>query len=66
MDRAEIVSMSETVQVPAGKFENVLKVEESTPLEPTSKEYKLYARGIGLLKDGSLELVRYGFMKKQG
>ena len=66
MDRAEIVSMSEAVQVPAGKFENVLKVEESTPLEPTSKEYKLYARGIGLLKDGSLELVRYGFVKKSG
>jgi len=66
MDRAEIVSMSETVQVPAGKFENVLKVEESSPLDPTSKEYKLYARGIGLLKDGSLELVKYGFVKKSG
>jgi len=64
MDRAEIVSMSETLQVPAGKFDNVLKIEETTPLEPFSKEYKYYARGIGLLRDGDMELVRYGFVKK--
>jgi len=64
MDRAEIVSMSETLQVPAGKFDNVLKVEESTPLEPFSKEYKYYARGVGLLKDGDMELVKYEFVKK--
>lgn len=66
MDRGEIVSMNETVQVPAGKFENVLKVEETSPLEPSSKEHKLYARGVGLLKDGNLELVKYGIVKKSG
>jgi hypothetical protein len=30
------------------------------PLEPDEKEYKRYARGIGLIQDGSLKLVRYG------
>jgi hypothetical protein len=64
MDRAEILSMNETVQVPAGKFENVLKVEETSPLEPRSKEPKFYAPGVGLLKDGGLELVKYAFGKK--
>jgi len=64
MDRAEIVSMSDKIKVPAGNFENVLKIEETTPLEPSEKEYKLYARGIGLLKDGSLELVQYSFVGK--
>ena len=65
MDRAEIVSMSVTVKTPAGEFKNCLKVEETTPLEPGEKEYKYYARGIGLLQDGSLKLVGYGKAEKR-
>ena len=65
MDRAEIVSMSATVKTPAGEFKNCLKVEETTPLEPGEKEYKYYARGIGLLQDGSLKLVGYGKAEKR-
>ena len=60
MDRAEIVSTQESVTTPAGKFSNVLKVEETTPLEPNTKEYKYYAPGVGLIQDGSLKLVKYG------
>jgi hypothetical protein len=59
MDRAENVSVTETVKTPAGEFKNCLKVEETTPLEP-GKEYKYYAPGIGLVQDGSLKLVKYG------
>lgn len=59
MDRAEIVSLSESFTAPAGKFSNVLKIEETTPIEP-GKEYKLYGCGVGLLKDGELVLVRHG------
>jgi hypothetical protein len=60
MDRAEIVSVSETLKTPAGEFKNCLKVEETTPLEPGKKEYKYYAPGIGLVQEGSLKLVKYG------
>jgi hypothetical protein len=60
MDRAEVVSLTDTLEVPAGKFEDVLKVQETTPLEPGEKEHKYYARGVGLLKDGGCRLVRYG------
>lgn len=60
MDRAEVVSLSETLKVPAGAFKNCLKVEETTPLERGAKEYKYYAPGIGLIQDGSLKLVHYG------
>jgi hypothetical protein len=63
LDRAEIDSVSETVEVPAGTFKNVLKVEETTPLEP-GKGHKYYAPGVGLLRDGGLKLVKYGFPKK--
>ncbi len=60
MDRAEIVSLNDTFNTPAGEFKNCLKVEETTPLEPGEKGYKRYVAGIGLIQDGSLKLVRYG------
>lgn len=60
MDRARIVSTSETVDCPAGQFASCLKVEETTPLEPGVKEYKHYAAGVGLIQDGSLKLVSFG------
>lgn len=64
MDRCEILSVTDTVEVPAGKFENCLKTEETTPLEPKEKEYKLYAPGVGLLQDEDMKLVRHGMEKK--
>jgi hypothetical protein len=64
MDRAEIVSTNATAQTPAGEFKNCLKVEETTPLEPDTKEYKYYAPGIGLVQEGSLKLVAYGKAEK--
>ncbi|MGI8787167.1 MAG: hypothetical protein ACR2HG_05325 [Pyrinomonadaceae bacterium] len=63
MDRAEIISLSETKTTPAGAFTNCLKTEETTPLEPREKEYKLYAPGVGLIQDEDLLLTKYGFVK---
>jgi hypothetical protein len=60
MDRAENISTSETLQTPAGNFEHCLLTEETSPLEPDSREHKYYAPGIGLIKDGGLLLVRHG------
>ena len=59
MDRAEIVSMTETLQTPAGTFTGVLKTMESSQLELGPGEAKYYAAGVGLLQDGSLKLVKY-------
>jgi len=59
MDRAEIVSLSDTLDTPAGHFEHCLKTEETNPLERGEKEYKLYAPGIGLIKDEDLLLTHY-------
>jgi hypothetical protein len=60
MDRAEVVSLSETLNIPAGEFKEVLEIVETNPLEPGAAEAKYYARDVGLLQDGSLKLVRYG------
>lgn len=60
MDRAEVMSLSETVETPAGKFEKCLKVLETSPLEPDDKSIKYYAPGIGLVREGGMKLARYG------
>lgn len=59
MDRAEILSLTETVETKAGKFEKVLKTLEDTPLEK-GKEHKFYAPGVGLIQDADMKLVKYG------
>jgi uncharacterized membrane protein YkoI len=64
MDRAEVTSLTAKKEVPAGKFEGVLKVAETTPLEPGNTEYKYYARDVGLIQDGPAKLVKYGMKKK--
>jgi hypothetical protein len=57
--RAEIISINDTLDTPAGVFTGVLKTEETTPLEPGEKEYKFYAPGVGLIRDNTLMLVKY-------
>jgi hypothetical protein len=57
MDRSEIVSLTEKITTRAGRFERCLKSKETTPLEVLAREYKIYAPGVGLVKDGDLEPV---------
>lgn len=65
-DRAEVLSADERAEAPAGYFRDVVAIKESTLLEPKLLEYKLYARGVGLVRSfevsggsGHEELVRY-------
>jgi hypothetical protein len=66
MDRAEIVSLTETCNMPAGTFTKCLKVKEYSSLDFWSKllfwqgEYKMHAPGIGLVQDEDLVLTKYG------
>ncbi|MBU0743032.1 hypothetical protein KKG45_10275 [bacterium] len=62
MDRAEIVGLTETLETPAGTFENCLKTQEGSALKPGERECKIYAPGIGLIQDGDMLLVRHGFI----
>ena len=58
MDRAEIVSITDAVKVPAGSYTGCVRTEETTPLEPGTKEYKRYCPGVGLVEDADLKLVQ--------
>jgi hypothetical protein len=65
-DRARVLSLDDQAEVPAGHFTDVLTTKDWNPLEPKVLEYKLYARGVGLVLavhvsggSGREELVRY-------
>jgi hypothetical protein len=57
MDMAKVQSLSESVTVPYGSFDHVLKTREWTPLEPSYAEHKYYAPGVGQVYGGGSELV---------
>lgn len=60
MDRVEILSVTETTKTPAGTFQNCVRWQETTPLEPGVRDHKSFGRGIGFVQDGPLKLVKYG------
>jgi hypothetical protein len=64
LDRFEVKSITESKKTPAGKFEHVLKTEETSGLNPKEKEYKYYAPDVGQIIDGGQKLVKYGQTKK--
>jgi hypothetical protein len=64
MDRAEIVSLTETCKTPAGTFAGCMKVKEGSAIDVLVTEYKYHAPGIGLVADEDLRLVKHGFIKK--
>ena len=57
-DMAKVLSLSESVTVPYGSFDQVLVTKEWTPLEPGLVEHKYYAPGVGPLGNpGDLALI---------
>jgi len=46
-DAAQVLSLREQADVPAGHFDGLLLTKDFTPVEPRVLEYKLYARGVG-------------------
>jgi len=53
-DQAEVVRLGETVTVPFGQFTNVLQTFETTALDPSDREFKFYAPGIGQILEEEL------------
>lgn len=63
-DMAEVISLSETVTVPFGQYENCLQTYDYSPLDPETKEYKYYCPAIaglvlevGVKNDERVELT---------
>ena len=57
-DRASVLSLTQSAQVPYGSFHRALETREWTPLEPGVVEHKFYVSGVGnvltvMVKGGS-------------
>ena len=50
-DEAEIIGTGLTVTIPLGTYTNCIKTKNWTALEPDAMENKIYAPGIGLIKE---------------
>ena len=48
-DRAQVLSLNETLTVPYGTLSGCLKIKVNSDLEPLRTEYRYYASGIGLV-----------------
>lgn len=57
LDRAEHVAMGQTVQVPAGTFEDCVEIHETSPLDRGSVSVKVYCPEVGLVDDDGAQLV---------
>lgn len=57
MDRCEIIALDGKLKTPAGDFTNCLRAKETSPLEK-GVSYKVYAPGVGLIKDEDCLLVK--------
>jgi hypothetical protein len=57
LDQAEIVEGCLDTEVPASEFEQCIRTRETTPLEPSAEEFKVYCPDVGLVIDASLELT---------
>jgi hypothetical protein len=53
-DHARVLSLDDQAEVPAGHYKRVLLTKEWTPLEPDILEYKLYARGVGVVLEATV------------
>jgi hypothetical protein len=65
MDRAEVVSISETCKTPAGEFKDCMVTRESSAIDPAI-EHKGYAPDIGLVQDQSFSLLSHGYVSGSG
>ncbi|MBV9951508.1 MAG: hypothetical protein JO291_06125 [Acidimicrobiia bacterium] len=46
-DEGEVLSLDEMADVPAGHYDHMLMIKDTSTLETRSLEYKLYAKGVG-------------------
>lgn len=65
MDRCEIVALDGELKTPAGTFTNCLRAKETSAIEKGTS-YKMYAPGVGLIKDEDCLLVKVVKAEKPG
>jgi hypothetical protein len=67
-DMGRVVSVDDTVSVPAGRYSGCITTEDWSPLEPEVMERKTYCRGVGVVREittkGGSEVVELVVMRR--
>lgn len=50
-DKGQVLSATESVSVPFGAFENVVKTYDFSAIDPDLQEEKFYASGVGMVRE---------------
>lgn len=50
-DMGKVLSVHTSAAVPYGKYRDCVETEDTTPLEPATRERKYYCRGVGLVRE---------------
>lgn len=67
LDKARIVKITEECEVGEFNFDNqCVETLNTNDCEPDDEEEKVYAAGIGNVKDEDLEITRFGFVNGRG
>jgi hypothetical protein len=53
-DKGRVLSVTESITVPFGTFEDVVKTYDFSPIDKDLKENKFYAHGVGMVKEVDL------------
>jgi hypothetical protein len=68
---AKILRVDKTLKVPSGSYRNVVETYDTDPLNPSKREHKYYAPGVGLVRavgivDGEKEIQQLSSVLKAG
>jgi hypothetical protein len=58
LDKGQIVRMQDKCKVGDKDFENCVTIHDTTDCDPDEKDIKIYAEGVGIIRDEDLEFVR--------
>jgi hypothetical protein len=59
VDWVEITGAVVTKKVPAGTFQNCVKLHQTSPVDPKVDKTQVFAPNVGMIVDGEFELVKY-------
>jgi hypothetical protein len=54
-DMGTVISTDESLDVSYGSYDDLLIIQDSTPLEPGIAEYKYYAPGVGMIREEAVK-----------
>jgi hypothetical protein len=64
LDKGRIEALEETCEVGDFELEQCVEIVDTSDCDPDSEDVKVFAAGIGNVKDEDLELTSFGFVKR--